>query len=918
MKKNKILNLFIIFLLLLSYKEVFATNYYVNPSSGNNTNDGLSTSTPWQTLVYSESRLVAGDTLYLDNGTYIENSGSGYLLLTKDGSVGLPITYQAINPRMAIIKASSTGAGIRAIHLNSAYYRTFNGLVFDGKSNNSYALSESSATSSHVVINDSVFKNAGFGVSCNNCSIYNSSAENNTSRDFSLDSVVESNVQLNNLSFSTTSGYGIELKNSIVGVTISNLNVSNYNQSTALIYVNNSNNNTISSSTLIGSGVVAIIINGTSNYNLVNNISINTSNTGGYGIVVGSDVVSQGINTSNNTIRNVNITNPTGTNHAVIFGGGANNILENSYIITGGYGIVDKGTRGSIIRNNIINSTTGTLNVAYPKGATGSYYYNNILRKNSASGISFYMDSNSPTSSTNIILKNNIIISGATNTGLYVTDLNQTFLGNYNNYVNTGTAFSVGGITYSTLSAWKSASTTQEINSIDSIPLFINNNYSQSSDYLPTQLSPIIDAGVNVGLLTDKLGNPIYGTPDIGAYEYQPPYTIGIDEIDIGGEARIYGDGKFRNLNATTSVMADLSITPQEEVFPTYIASTTRPEWMNIYNITWGTSKQWTASSSVATTTVYTVGDLTPNTTYTVKVDNATSSTITGDDCSNGICPSDDDGKIKFTYSGGYSTHTFNIDPSVAPSVSIAPASEIQKRTVTVSGIIDDIGTSNVTSRGFAYGLTTSYEIGTTTENGSFATGTFSVNISNLSCNKNYHVRVYATNLAGTTTSEDLTFKTRSCSATIYSSLEEEITTIPEVEEQLPTTTETKLVEEIKTLKPETTPPTLVIPPSSLIFSTYLKLNDSGAEVTKLQNFLINKGYVIQAGVTGYFGKQTQTALSNYQRANNITPTGTLGPITRNYIQNDGTNTVDSNNTTKYLFTRNLELNSIGEDVRQL
>jgi hypothetical protein len=33
--------------------------------------------------------------------------------------------------------------------------------------------------------------------------------------------------------------------------------------------------------------------------------------------------------------------------------------------------------------------------------------------------------------------------------------------------------------------------------------------------------SPAIDAGVDVGLTKDFEGNPIVGTPDIGAYEYQ-------------------------------------------------------------------------------------------------------------------------------------------------------------------------------------------------------------------------------------------------------------------------------------------------------------------------------------------------------------------------------------------------------------
>ena len=40
-------------------------------------------------------------------------------------------------------------------------------------------------------------------------------------------------------------------------------------------------------------------------------------------------------------------------------------------------------------------------------------------------------------------------------------------------------------------------------------------------DMTPTSASPTINAGVDVGLTTDILGNPIIGIPDIGAYKYQ-------------------------------------------------------------------------------------------------------------------------------------------------------------------------------------------------------------------------------------------------------------------------------------------------------------------------------------------------------------------------------------------------------------
>lgn len=65
-------------------------------------------------------------------------------------------------------------------------------------------------------------------------------------------------------------------------------------------------------------------------------------------------------------------------------------------------------------------------------------------------------------------------------------------------------------------------------------------------------------------------------------------------------------------------------------------------------------------------------------------------------------------------------------------------------------------------------------------------------------------------------------------------------------------------------------------------FAADLDLGASGADVSKLQAWLIAKGYKIEAGATGYFGAQTQAALAEYQKAMNIAPAvGFFGPKTR-------------------------------------
>lgn len=61
-----------------------------------------------------------------------------------------------------------------------------------------------------------------------------------------------------------------------------------------------------------------------------------------------------------------------------------------------------------------------------------------------------------------------------------------------------------------------------------------------------------------------------------------------------------------------------------------------------------------------------------------------------------------------------------------------------------------------------------------------------------------------------------------------------------------------------------------------------LTMGSSGAEVTCLQQGLISMGFSIPAGATGYFGAQTQAAVSAWQTSKNIAPAaGYFGPISR-------------------------------------
>lgn len=259
-----------------------------------------------------------------------------------------------------------------------------------------------------------------------------------------------------------------------------------------------------------------------------------------------------------------------------------------------------------------------------------------------------------------------------------------TVVSDYNNFYDSlgGTAFDYNGNLYNFSDYLTNSG--QDSHSINEDPSFVGaggNNFTLNSG------SPSIDAGTGVSLATDYTGtNLIYGLHDLGAYEYQPPYTEGSDAIPATGSVRIYSNGKYRALTASTTAetiaITDFSITPSGGSW--YTASTSA--YMDLSISAWNTStsytKSWTSASLAdaigqthATTTIHTVGQFRPNASYTFKIDGLASTTaITGYGstvCAEGACVSDSNGKVQFIYSGGYSTHTFSLEDTTAPT---APA----------------------------------------------------------------------------------------------------------------------------------------------------------------------------------------------------------------------------------------------------
>ena len=75
---------------------------------------------------------------------------------------------------------------------------------------------------------------------------------------------------------------------------------------------------------------------------------------------------------------------------------------------------------------------------------------------------------------------------------------------------------------------------------------------------------------------------------------------------------------------------------------------------------------------------------------------------------------------------------------TLSPTLTTSAASSISTTGATLNGSITDVGNGTSTTEGFVYGTDTTYGA-TTTQSGSFGTGSFTTDISSLVCNITYH-----------------------------------------------------------------------------------------------------------------------------------------------------------------------------------
>jgi hypothetical protein len=123
---------FTMLFLLFYIASAFATDYYVDANSGNNSNSGTSEALAKQTIQAAANLTLPGDTVYIMNGTY--NSTNGPLLtINRSGNASDYITFKLLAGHSP--KLTASGNVWDAVVINASYI-VFEALELEGNNAN--------------------------------------------------------------------------------------------------------------------------------------------------------------------------------------------------------------------------------------------------------------------------------------------------------------------------------------------------------------------------------------------------------------------------------------------------------------------------------------------------------------------------------------------------------------------------------------------------------------------------------------------------------------------------------------------------------------------------------------------------------------------------------------------------------------
>ncbi len=572
----------------------FAATWYVRPATTTatyGTEDGTSYANAWNgfsNIKQGTGGVMPGDTLFLDgSATYDEN-----LTWNTSGSSGSPIT---IDGSYGGGSATIDGQGTTTIGIteNGNYVTLSHLKIINCTSSGVYV--NSNATTSLTFDTDTLSSDvqgilfAGSAVH-SNVAITNSTFSNNTTAGvrylISTDGLAPANWSVSGNSFSA-GGEGIRLTEESGGPTSGFTQVSIHN-------------NTFSG----GITNTAILVSNQTNASALTNKDVqvydNTISNVGTGILL------QGVDSSTTDYtKNLVYGN---TIASTTLPGGPMDLFYTRYL--------------DVYDNSVSDGTTSTIDSDGILVDNGNDYvrgHNNTITNlagiamadNSGVAIMVLADSNVAVYSneaegnkqgfwyggggqTNVSVYGNTFLDNA-DSGVWLNsqedaaDLSQLTVSN-NIFTGKGSGYglnnlSTGGGSSSWSSNLLSDFSTNYVNyTAGASDVLTNPLVTSSTTPTLSQLSPAIDAGsTTTAATTDYSGNPIYGTPDIGAYEYQPPYTMGTNDVNATGAIRIYEDGKYRYTTATSTASSmDFSVTPLGGSFYSFGSSATRPSCLDL------------------------------------------------------------------------------------------------------------------------------------------------------------------------------------------------------------------------------------------------------------------------------------------------------------------------------------------------
>ena len=117
----------LLLLLFVVVSDALSATYYVRKTGNDGTGDG-STGNPWLTVDKGISMLSAGDILMIGDGTYAENSGSGYLAISRSFASYVTIQSESQDPTKVVILNVSGNYG--TVNTGEANYYRWNDITF--------------------------------------------------------------------------------------------------------------------------------------------------------------------------------------------------------------------------------------------------------------------------------------------------------------------------------------------------------------------------------------------------------------------------------------------------------------------------------------------------------------------------------------------------------------------------------------------------------------------------------------------------------------------------------------------------------------------------------------------------------------------------------------------------------------------